>query len=244
MRKILTLGVGAMALAALVAMGTGCTGDDDDDDAGGPGGVMVVAITSGGGISADYSYAEFYSDYVGTFTSLRDIPIDSCVDYASLGTDTSSTITYLDAGATATATGPATATYNRDTTGGEITYALGADVPAGTPGDYDLATETFGALATVTVPSYPGPVVGGADSVSWTTAGADDAFVAVAAMDFSVLALCHTSDDGLFNIPTSLGLTSGLVGVAVANYGEADLEGRSVVVAGQAGDPADFTLWN
>lgn len=243
MRKILTLGVGAMALAALVATGTGCTGDDDDDDgSSGPGGIMVVAVTSGAGISSDYSYAEFYSDYTGTFTSLRDIPIDSCVD--AFATDTSGTPTYLDAGATATATGAVTATYNRDTTGGEITYGLGADVAGGVPGDYALATEAFDALATVTVPSYPGPVVGGADSVTWTTAGADDAFVLVAAMNFSAAYLCHTADDGSFSIPTSLGLTSGLTGVAVANYGEADLEGRTVVVAGQAGDPADVTVFN
>lgn len=242
-RKILTLGVTGMALAALAGMATGCTGDDDDDD-GGPGGVMVLGRTSSDGISASYSYAEFYSDFVGTPSSIRDIPLDGCID--AFATSTSGTPTYLDVGATITATGAVTATYDRDIAGTEITYSLAADIPAGTAGDYDAATETFGALGTISVPADPGSVTGAAGgAVTWTAGSSDETLILVAATNFSEVNLCRTANDGSYTVPfATLGLTSGLAGITVLNFSEADLEGRTVSLVGQSGDPTfDMALW-
>src|SRR5437870_3429617 len=116
MQKILTLGVCAMSLAALVAASTGCSGDDDDDAASDNyGGIWNVSVSTNGGSS----YAEFYESYEGDTSSLRDIPSDSCIVYFGAGSSTSAdpVITYEDVGDALTAvSGATTMTLVEDTT--------------------------------------------------------------------------------------------------------------------------------
>lgn len=239
MQKILTLGACAMALA-LSMTATGCTGDDDDDDGGGePGGIFNVTVRSDGQASANSSYAEFYSDYVGTFSSLRDVPLDTCINPLTPSSGGDPVI--ADAGASVTAvSGATTLTYNMDA--GDGAYYLDADVP-GAPdnADYEATAGTLAAeLGTISVPSLPAPVAGNGTTkvATWTTMGADDAFILFINAGFTSFNLCHTADDGSYDF-TALGLSSGAVAVAGANYGEADLDGRSVLLIGAAGSPGE-----
>ena len=241
MQKILTLGACAMALALSMTV-TGCTGDDDDDaGSGDPGGIFNVTITSGGAASSSSSYAEFYSDYIGTFSSLRDVPLDTCINPLTPSSGGDPVI--ADAGPSVTAvSGATTLTYAMDA--GDGGYYLAADV-AGAPDDADYAASagTLAAdLGTISVPSLPGPVSanGTTHTATWTAMGADDAFVLFINASFTAFNLCHTADDGSYDF-TALAISSGAVAVAGANYGEADLDGRSVLLIGQAGSPGEDT---
>jgi hypothetical protein len=242
MQKVLTLGVSAMALAALVAASSGCTGDDDDDGASGNyGGTWNVTVDSSGGSS----YADFFESYEGDTSSYRDIPNDTCLQILGAGASTSADpiVTYEDVGDSLTAvSGATTMTLVEDTT---PSLATGQYVSAGVAGAPDDATYSLtidgDEFATIDVPALPFPISVTGETVSWTTMGASDAFVAVIATNFSKAYLCHTADDGSYDFSsTAATLTSGLVAVLGANYAEVGHTDGTVIVIGQSNNPFDI----
>ena len=241
MRKILTLGVSAMSLAALSAAGAGCTaGEEDDGGTGGPGGIVNVLITTSGapagGTVSIGNYAEFWSEVNETPQSQRDIPIGVCLPVAATAT-TSFMPTYIDVGDNVHAiSGASSLTYVEDLSDGIVYYA--GDVP-GAPDDAQYAIDIDGAaLGSVTVPAIPQPVTVTNRVVEWTTMGADDVYVVIVDGSTFEPHVCHTTDDGSFDFGAVLTTTtSGYAAVTGANYAEADLDGRTVTLIGQSGDP-------
>ena len=242
MRKILTLGVGAMALAALVAAGTGCSGDDDDDgNSDNYGGIWNVTIGSSGGVSS----ADFYESYVGDTSSFRDIPSDACIVILGAGASTSAdpVITYEDVGDALVAAAAAT-TFNlvEDTTPAypDSQYASPAVAPAEDDATYDLTIDGD-AFASIDVPALPFPITATGTVASWTTMGASDAFVAIIATDFNPVYLCHVTDDGSYDFTsTAATVTSGFISVIGANYAEVGHTDGTVLVIAQSNDPFDL----
>lgn len=239
MRKILTLGVGAMSLAALVAASSGCTGDDDDDDGSGNyGGIWNVTVDSSG----SYSTADFYESYEGDTSSLRDIPTDACIPYVGAGASTGADpiITYEDVGDNLTAvSGATTITLIEDTTPAYPGSQYESAVVDGAPDDATYALSIDGEeFATIDVPGAPQPVTVSGTVASWTVMGASDAFVAVAKPDFSSVYLCHTGDDGSFDFASAAAtITSGYFAVIGANYAEVGHTDGTVLVVGQSNNP-------
>lgn len=238
MRKVLSLGVSAMALAALATVSTGCTGDDDD--AGSlPGGIVNISVGAAGATSsssfaqASGNYAEFYSDYEGEVVTFRDVPLDgACIN--PLNPPAGGTPVYADHTSVDFVSGATTIALTADDPG----FYLASNVP-GAPNGADYTVNVDGAaLGTVTVPPGPGTVtVTGDNTVTWTSMNADDVFIVFIAADFSSVNLCHTADDGSYDF-SALSLTSGYATVSGANYSEASLDGRDVILIG-AGDIAN-----
>lgn len=242
MQKILTLGVSAMALAALVAAGSGCTGgEEDEDDLGNYGGLWNVTVASNGGFSG----ADFYESYEGDTSSFRDIPIDTCLQVLGVGASTSADpiIVYEDVGDSLMAvSGATTMTLIEDTTPTSDAYQYASASVAGAIDDATYTLSIDGSdFATIDVPALPFPITATGTVASWTAMGASDAYVAVIAVDFDPVFLCHTPDDGSYDFTsTAATVTSGFIAVMGANYAEVGHTNGTVVVVGQANDPFDL----
>lgn len=236
-RRILTLGVSGMALAALSVVGTGCSGDDDDDGSSAPGGSWNLTVDSAGEGTGSAAFFESFEGETGG--SFRDIPIGACIDPLAPSPDPDPIIVYEDVGTSLTAvSGGTTVTYT-EVAGADVAYSA-APQAAVDDADYELSIDAE-AQGSLSVPGLPYPVAITANSLGWSTMGADDAFIFALNVPGTVYRLCHVPDNGSYDLTTTVtaSITSGFATVIGANYSEFSHTDGDVTAVGQAGSQFD-----